>query len=234
MINFDIKEGVFHLQTNNTSYIMNIFKTKHLGHLFYGKKLTGEIKVEDLLMKHEIEVGNQVLYDNNDKTFSLNFACLELSTYGKGDFREPSLHIRYADGSRVSDFLYNSHEILNKKPEFKSMPEAKQRKQECETLKITLLDKSRQVEIDLYYSVFSEIDIITRRMVVRNTSDSALMLEKASSMNLDMINDRFWLTTFDGAWIRARFLHRQKVMPGIIKIDSKKVFPHRTTTHSLY
>lgn len=222
MISFDKKSQVFHLLTKNTSYVMNIFKTKHLGHLYYGKKLSEDIKVEDMIVKFDLEVGNQVIYEQTDKSFNLNLACFELSTYGKGDFKEPSLHIRYPDGSRISDFLFKNYEILKQKPEFSEMPEAKQRKKEAETLVIRLEDIRRNLEISLYYSVFFDIDIITRRIVIKNNSKKPVMLEKALSMNLDMINNDFWLTTFDGAWIKERFIHRQKVMPGIIKIDSKK------------
>ncbi len=222
MIKFDDKRQIFHLMTDNTSYVMNIYPTKHLGHLYYGKKLSEDIDVKDLIVKFDVEVGNQVIYDENDKTFNLNLACLELSAYGKGDFREPSIHIRYPDGSRVSDFLYKEHKILITKPIFTEMPETKQRGKDAETLMVVLQDEKRNVEIELYYTVFSALDVIARRIVVKNNSDESLVLEKALSMNVDMMNDGYWLTTFDGAWIKERFMHRQKVMPGIIKIDSKK------------
>jgi len=42
------------------------------------------------------------------------------------------------------------------------------------------------------------------------------------SMNLDIIDDDYSLTSFDGAWIKERMINRQKIAPGIIKIDSKK------------
>jgi len=41
-------------------------------------------------------------------------------------------------------------------------------------------------------------------------------------MNLDIQSDNYFLTTFDGAWIRERMVNRRVIGSGITKIDSKK------------
>jgi alpha-galactosidase len=221
MIYIDEEKKVFHLQTDNTSYVIKILPSKHLGQVYYGEILDINNEADSLKPKHDIEVGSQVIYDKEDKTFNLNLAFLEMPTYGKGDFREPMLHLRFNDGSRTSDFLYLKHEVVTK-PVFNEMPETKAYKQEIETLIITIRDDVKKVEVDLHYSVFSHEDVITRRTVIRNESEDSLILEKALSMNFDTFSDEYQLTTFEGAWIRERMINKRKVLQGIIKVDSKR------------
>ncbi|XMB72463.1 alpha-galactosidase [Mycoplasmatota bacterium WC30] len=221
MIYVDEEKLVFHIQTKNTSYIINVLASKHLGHLYYGDILDINYGVDNLDAKHNIEVGSQVIYKEDDKTFNLNLAFLEMPTFGKGDFREPMLHLRLNDGSRITDFHYLKHEVI-KKPEFKEMPETKGYDKNIETLVITLRDEIAEIEVDLHYSVFTNSDSISRRAIIRNVSKNALTIEKALSMNLDIQSDNYQLTTFDGAWIRERMVNSQKIGQGIIKIDSKK------------
>ena len=221
MIYIDEDNLVFHLQTKETSYIIRVLESKHLGLVYYGDILDINNDTDNLELKHNIEVGNQVVYDESDKTFSLNLAFLEMPTYGKGDYREPMLHIRLSDGSRLTDFKYLKHGVIEK-PIIKEMPETKAYKSNIETLVITLVDEINALTVELHYSVFSESDSISRRAIIKNTSKDAIILEKALSMNIDIHNDDYYLTTFDGAWIRERMINSRKLEQGILKIDSKK------------
>ena len=220
MIKFLEDKKIFHIQTESTSYIINILPSGHLGSLYYGKKVAFDQDYNNFVLKHNIEVGSQVIYDELDKTFNLNTAFLEMPTFGKGDFREPMCHFRLFDGSRVTDFHFDSYEILKDKPSYPEMPAA--RDNSTETLKITLIDKIFNIKAVLLYSTYNEEDIITKRAIFENCSEEDLIIEKALSMNLDINNDDYFLTTFDGAWIKERQINTQKINPGIIKIDSKK------------
>jgi len=220
MIKFFEDKKLFHLQTKNTSYILQILPKGHLGCLYYGNKLDYDTNYAALELKHQIEIGSQVIYDSTDKTFNLNTAFLEMPTFGKGDFREPMAHFRFQDGSRLTDFLYLDYQITEEKPLFPEMPET--RGDNKANLVINLVDNIRKLRMELYYSVYEEEDVITKRAVVINESEQDLTIEKIMSMNLDIIDDDYSLTSFDGAWIKERMINRQKIAPGIIKIDSKK------------
>ncbi|MGD9761687.1 MAG: hypothetical protein AB7U52_04615, partial [Candidatus Izemoplasmatales bacterium] len=62
MIQFLEDKKVFHLQTENTSYIINILPSGHLGSLYYGKKVATNQDYNNFVLKHNIEVGSQVIY----------------------------------------------------------------------------------------------------------------------------------------------------------------------------
>lgn len=222
MIRFEASDKCFHLRSRGSSYLMRILPSGHLGHVYYGRPLEKIGSPEDMELKNRIETGSQIVYDPADKSFTLNLAALEFSTFGKGDFRDPMLHVRLSDGSRVTDFRYESHEILSAKPHFGEMPESFDAEEGgSETLRVTLRDEVADLRADLYYCLFPDIDILTRRMVIRNGA-SPVVLEKAMSFNLDFPEPGFELLTLDGAWIRERHLHSRPLAPGIVKIDSKR------------
>ncbi len=223
MIQFNEVEHSFHIFTEQTSYVLAVLKSGHLGHFFYGDRISTEISLDTLRTAFDIEVGNQVIYNESDTTFNLNLAMLEFSTYGKGDFRDPMCHFRFSDGSRISDFRYKSHEILKEKPKFSQLPESHITSgKNDDTLKITLEDLKREIEIDLYYTAFFENNLITRRIIIRNLSTEPILVEKASSLNLDIIDKNYHMISFDGAWIRERMITKHQIEYGILKIDSKK------------
>ena len=102
-------DNVFYINTKNTSYVFKINKFKHLEHIYYGAKVD-EIDPENHSMKYEYELGSSTSYE--EKGYMLNHTLLEVSTYGKGDYREPTLHIELQDGTRTLDFTYQSHEVI--------------------------------------------------------------------------------------------------------------------------
>lgn len=106
-------KGLFTLDTRNTTYSFMVLPTGQLEHLYYGKKIAIAGHGEALSHKQTTPVGNTVSYSDENVSFSLEAARLEMSSYGKGDIREPFLEIVHADGSFTSDFLYDSFEIKN-------------------------------------------------------------------------------------------------------------------------
>lgn len=223
MITYDELDKAIHLQTDNTSYVIRLYPTGHVGHVYYGPRLEQQVVKNTLAPKFDIEVGGQVIYEESDKTFNLNLAFLEVSTYGKGDFRDPMLHFRLADGSRLTDFKYKEHEITSGKPRFPGMPETRiGNDSDIQTLRLTVSDSVQGLETDLFYTVFPAIDVITRRAVIRNLDLQDITIEKALSFNLDLLNHDYELISLDGAWIRERNITSRKLEKGIYKLDSKK------------
>ena len=51
---------------------------------------------------------NSCVYDREHDAYTLEDLCLEMSSYGKGDIREPFVELIYEDGSFSSDFVYES------------------------------------------------------------------------------------------------------------------------------
>lgn len=216
------KNGVFILSTANTTYIFKAKPNEHLEHLYYGAHLNEKsINPKLLSTKYMQKAGTSTLYEENSE-LNLGLIKQEISTPGKGDYREPFAKISYNGGMTTLDFVYVSHEIISAKPKtFSSLPESYGSREECDSLRITLKDKELDIKLVLTYGVFHLCDVITRKAELFNFSTKNITIESLYSLQLDIDNSNFDLITFDGAWARERHIHKRPLSEGIIVNDSK-------------
>lgn len=196
----------FHLYTNRTSYYFRITKFGHLEQLYYGMRLAAP-SPESLELKRTAQMGSAVTYDETDPLYCMDILPLEWSGIGKGDFRQSPAEIKMPDGTFVSDFVYQSHEIISGTFEKTTMPAATGEKTECMTLHIQMKDRLANLYLHLYYTVFSDADVITRRTVLENKDEKPAVIRKLMSFMLDLFPAEYTITTFHGAWIKE--MHRQ-------------------------
>ena len=182
--NFDDK--VFVLDTKNTTYAFRVMDTGQLEHLYYGKKITIDSKedVLSLIEQHAFAPGCTANYTNEDRSFTLDDMRLEVSSMGKSDLREPFIEMVHSDGSRTCDFLFMSAEALNEKSKIKTLPSSyfedgsleENEKGESVELRIDLVDEFYKQKLSIFYDVFYDKDVITRRAVLKNEGDSSIQL----------------------------------------------------------
>jgi alpha-galactosidase len=141
--------------------------------------------------------------------------CLEWSSIGKGDYRNMPVEIKMPDGTYTADFIYRSHSISKGSIAIETLPTSYGSEQECHTLQVSLKDVSNDVELSLFYTVYYETDVITRRVVLRNNNINSLMIRRLMSLSLDMPNKGFHFITFDGGWIKEANIHSQPISYGI-------------------
>lgn len=195
------ENNVFYLETKDTCYIFRITKFGHLESVYYGRKIPQQ-DISPLLIKHAIMPGGNVAYDPTDSTYSLNALTLEYSGIGKGDFRHSPVEIKMPDGTFVTDFTYQSHQVFDGYLESDTLPTAYGSAGECRTLEIRLTDKPNNVSLYLYYTVFEASNVITRRTILQNDNDSPLVIRKLMSMSLDLPEGEYELLTLHGGWIK--------------------------------
>ena len=192
--------NAFVLETAGTTYCFRITETGQLEHLYYGPKIhTDDDTIRALSEEHAFPPGNTNPLDA-EKTFSLEDLCLEMSSYGKGDVREPFLDLIHGDGGRTSDFRFESAAASRTAPSLTTLPCSYG---EAETLTVRLRDEGYDVVLDLSYHVYADCDVITRTAVLHNLSKRGVQIERMMSLQLDMSAGHPWrMTTFTGAWAR--------------------------------
>lgn len=206
--------GLFTLDTTNTTYAFKVLPTGHLEHLYYGKKINIGGGVQALSRRQTMPVGNTVSYSKDNPSFSLEAARLEMSSYGKGDIREPFVELVHADGSFTSDFLYDSYEIKKGRDELETLPCSYGSEDEVSQLKIILKDKSYGLTLELYYYVYEECDVIGRSCRLVNDSQDSVNIRRIMSMLMDIDGAGYVFTTFNGAWAREMDRHDTVVAAG--------------------
>ena len=207
-----VKDNVFRLDTENTTYIFRITKFGHLEHVYYGFLLDQDDSADVMAQKSSVSIGSSISYDRSDKLYSLDNMCLEWSDNGRGDYRQSPTEIKMPDDTFISDFAYLSHRIIDGSVPMKTLPSSYGGDQ---TLEITLKDTTSDVFLDLYYTVFEKADCITRRAVLKNESDDPLIIRRIMSMMVDLPDECFHMYTLDGGWIKEAHLHKTPVRYGM-------------------
>ena len=128
--------------------------------------------------------------------------CLELSSYGKGDIREPFVCITHADGATTSDFVFESATITKGKEPFATLPGSHGSEEQVEHLTILLKDRTYHTELELHYYVYEKCDVITRSAILKNSTEETIRVDRLLSNQIDFDKSPFVITSFHGAWAR--------------------------------
>ena len=209
-------DNVFVLDTRHTTYCFRVLESGHLEHLYYGKKLRIEqaADVTALAEKQPFPPGNANVYDKKFPKLSLESLRLEMSSYGKGDIREPFVEIVHADGSYTSDFLYHKAQIAPQKAPLQTLPSAYEDDGPVQELTVFLQDAQYGLTLELHYSVFEDRDVIVRSAKLCNTGDQPVELTRLMSAQLDFAEAGFIFSTFNGSWAREMYRHDDLVTMG--------------------
>ena len=221
-ITFYKKNRLFTLETEHTSYQMMVDGHDRLLHLYYGPLLKGSA---EFLVTYQDRGFSANPYDaGEDRTYSLDALPQEYPTTGTGDFRSPALTVVDDRGVMGCDLKYKEHKILSGKYALAGLPAVYDENgaSGSSSLVITLEDPNVGIEVDLYYGVLPQKDVITRSAVIRNVSAETVTVEKALSANLDFVTGDFDLITFYGRHGMERNFDRQPLTHREIRVGSRR------------
>ncbi len=217
-INYNKENKIFSLQTMNTTYQMRIAEYGYLEHLYYGKKITGDLAWEKRRLKRSFICNPHDA--GRDRVFTIDTLEQEYSTFGASDYRTSALNIINSDGSEIADLRYKEHRIYKGKYKLEGLPAAYG--EEFDTLEVTLSEIGTGMEVILLYGVLEKYDLITRAVKIVNTTDKDIILNKAMSMCLDFDHCNYDLLSFYGHWTGERLLERKPLRHGKTVMDSAR------------
>lgn len=211
----------FHLYNKEISYLITILKNGQLGQLYFGKKLHDRESFSHLLeLRHRPMA---VCTYEGDSTFSMEHIKQEYPSYGAGDMRYPAVEILQENGSRITDFVYQTHRIYDGKPALAGLPATyTEDSKEAQTLEIELKDELIHTTLILYYTIFEELPVITRSAKVIYHGAEKIVLERAMSCSVDLPDHDYQMIELTGAWGRERAVTERKLQYGIQGIYSMR------------
>ena len=211
---------LFTIHTAHTTYQMKADRYGILLHLYYGRRTEGSM---EYLLTYADRGYCANIYDaEQDRTYSLDFLPQEFPVSGTGDMRSPALILEYGNGIRECDFRFDSYRILDGKYGLKGLPAVYADKEESQTLEIVLKDTAGMAEVTLLYGVIPSLDIITRSVLVRNTSEEEIRIEKIMSASFDRVTGKYDLITFYGRHCMERNFERTPVAHMEQRIGSRR------------
>ena len=213
------KNNTFHLQNDHISYIMTVYPNGQMAQLYCGKPIHDK---EDFSYLLEGSLRSHSAYvENGGDSISLEHTKQEYAVYGSSDFREPAIEVRQENGSRLSDFVYKSYEILPGKPALPGLPATYvESGDEAETLVLHLADETADMELQLMYTLFAGAGILARSVRVINNGSSPVFLERVMSFCLDLPDADYDLVQLSGSWARERTPVSHHLVQGIHAVES--------------
>ncbi|EME38077.1 glycoside hydrolase family 36 protein [Dothistroma septosporum NZE10] len=184
----------FTLTANNASY------------LFHVDAASGELisdhwggSVNDFVTPVSLTQGGWV--DQRPPNTGLSNFRREFPDIGRGaEFRLPAIHIKHADGNTVSEFGYQSHQIVDGKPKLPGLPATYGESGDVSTILVTLHDNYSDVRAVLSYSVFPKYNAIARSFQITNNGTSNISIERAASFSVDLPNLELNMIELRGDW----------------------------------
>ena len=219
MIALDKERRVFTLHTQNTTYQMKADQYNVLIHTYYGSRIAGS-DLSCLVRYADRACAPNPAEAWPDRTYSLNTLPQEYSTCGVGDFRLPSIQLELPCGNCSADLRYTGCETRRGKYALEGLPTFRGGDGDAETLILTLEDAAAQVQVELYYGVFEQYDLITRAVRVVNRGGETIRLRQCASLCLDFLRADLDLITFDGCHLMERAPHRAPLRSGVQGVGS--------------
>jgi len=216
LINEDKK--LFTLQTRNSTYQMKVGNFDYLYHLYYGKKIDHQ-DLSYLLYDGPSHFAPYP-YEAKRQTGSLTLMPQEFPTIGTGDLGSVALDVENSDGTHVINLKYKDYEVIDGKYSLSELPTFFAKGNDAKTLKLTLVDVVSDVEVELYYGVFEDKDIITQAARISNLGNHSLTVHKAQSVSLDIISGQYDLIHFHGRWASERNFERMPITHNVTTLGS--------------
>ncbi len=215
---YDSQDKIFTLHTTNTTYQMKVDSYGYLLHLYYGARTMSNM--EYLLTYVDRGLSGNLYAVGMDRTYSLDALPQEYPTLGTGDYRAHALNIADDKGTECCNLTFQSYEIRKGKYSLPGLPAVWASEEDAETLKITLRDETGMVEVQLLYGVLEKADIITRAVLIKNTSNGKLTIKKAAAAVLDFVSGDFDVISFYGKHNMERMPQRQPLVHGRFSVGS--------------
>lgn len=210
----------FHLHNSQISYIIKILENGHLGQLYFGARIHDRDDFGYLL---ETSHRPMTAYQSEGGNFSLEHIKQEYPVYGTTDFKLPAMEVLQPNGSRITDFSYESHRIYKGKPGLEGLPATyTEDDEEADTLEITLTDRLLGMKLILLYSIFNKENAIARSARFENSTRDSFDITRAMSISLDLPDCDYDWIQFSGAWSRERQVRTRRLEQGIQAVNSSR------------
>lgn len=215
---YDNSKHIFKLDTPSTSYAFHVTDSNNLLHLYYGRKIP-ETDITHMLRIPNDEPFVPATHDAMGP-HSFDCAAIEFPTSGVADFREPCLQLMDKNGMSACEVYYKSHKIYKGKKKLDGLPATFGGEDDVTSLEVYCADPLNGLEITLLYSVFENIDVITRSVYVKNGGKDWLDLRRLLSCCVELDRMDYDMITLNGTWARERHVQRAPLHFGKQLVDS--------------
>ena len=154
---------------------------------------------------------NQLHYGRTRALGTLGNAAREDEAYpqaGSGFVNEPAIQVVHADGNTSTELAYVSHET-------------RAVDRNVTATRIRLRDKVYPLTVTLHFEAYRAEDVIKQWVEIAHDEPGPVRLSRFASAAPVVKAERYWLTQFQGNYMREMELVEERLTPGLKILDSK-------------
>ncbi len=192
---FTKAQTVIPIETKDFAMVFKTDDQKRLWNIYFGKPLSNKSDYNKIDLQYNFQNANAGMY-NSIYTPS-----------GTWNISEPALRLKHADGNLSTDLqLVNYNSTQDGAVTLTS---------------IVLTDPLYELNVTLFFKVWKELNVVEQWTEITNNEDGAITLYKKASANLYFTNKDFYLTHFQGEYLREMQPVEQQLSQGVKVVESK-------------
>ena len=184
------------VETDNFAVVLQTDKSNYLRMVYCGKKLPQSIDYQNIDSQYQFPDDNSGVYNN------------AYTPAGTWNLAEPAIQVTHADGNPSLDLKYVAHQTA--KPDANST-----------LTTIQLADPVYKLTVRLFYKTWPRENVIEQWVEISNQEKGPVVLQKYASANLFFPNKEFYLTSFQGQYLKEMQPTEEKLQQGLRTIDTK-------------
>lgn len=183
------------IETQDFAMVFHTDGQGRLWNVYFGDKLETKSDYE--------QVANQYFFPSNNAG-QYNSAYTPSGTW---NLSEPALQVQHADGNLSTELVFENSEIVTE--------------DNATLTKIKLTDPEYKISIVLNYRIWENLNVIEQWTEITNNESGAIELGKYASANLYFTHSDFYLTHFQGEYLKELQPVEEKLTQGIKSLESK-------------
>ena len=184
------------ITTENSMLLLQTDSNNRLMNVYFGKPLENENEFASVSAGYNYDYSNQGIYNSS------------YTPSGTWNLSEPAIQVKHADGNTSLELKYVSHKI--EKIDANSS-----------ITSIVLKDPVYPFEVTLFYKVWVKENVIEQWTEIKHNEKKAVLLQKYASANLFFGGKDFYLTSFQGEYLKEMQPIETKLVQGIRSLDTK-------------
>ncbi|GGA83886.1 alpha-galactosidase [Flavobacterium palustre] len=189
-------QTIIPIATENNVLLMQTDSNNRLRMVYFGKPLQNEVEYRNVAASYNYDESNAGIYNS------------AYTPAGTWNLSEPAIQVKHADGNPSLELKYVSH----KKEKLDA---------NISVTSILLKDPVYAFEVTLFYKVWEKENVIEQWTEIKHKEKKPVVLQKYASANLYFAHKDFYLTSFQGEYLKEMQPQETKLTQGIKTIDSK-------------
>ena len=189
-------QAIIPIATENNMLLMQTDNNNRLRTVYFGKPLENEREYKAVVGNYNYDESNAGIYNS------------AYTPAGTWNLSEPAIQVKHADGNPSLELKYASH----KKEQIDA---------NTSVTSILLKDPVYPFEVTLFYKVWKKENVIEQWTEIKHKEKKPVLLQKYASANLYFANKNFYLTSFQGEYLKEMQPVETRLLQGIRTVDSK-------------